>query len=37
MNHKIAITFLCAVLAQAAWAQDKTASGKAVNKNPVSA
>jgi len=37
MNQKIAITFLCAALAQVAWAQDKTASGKAVNKNPVAA
>ncbi len=37
MNKKIAITFLCAALTQLAWAEEKTASGKSLSKNPVSA
>jgi sulfur-oxidizing protein SoxX len=37
MNKKIAITFLCAALTQFAWAEEKTASGKSLSKNPVSA
>lgn len=37
MNKKIAITFLCVALTQLAWADEKTASGKSLSKNPVSA